>query len=130
MCKRGADYINNEQAFVLRIAKRKVAKYYALLEKLRIFVPMVTVNDNGDEADLTDLNADAFVSEDFTLTDNLIDDVKQAIRSKSEDVQKIFYLTYDMDLSISEVGQALDMSESCVKNKLYKTLKELRVLFR
>ena len=32
--KRGTDYITNEKALVLRIAKRKVARYYSFLEQL------------------------------------------------------------------------------------------------
>lgn len=32
--KRGADYLINEKAFVLRLARQKLARYYSLLERL------------------------------------------------------------------------------------------------
>jgi len=128
--ERGVDYVTNEKALVLRIAKRKVARYYSLLERLRIFVSMSTTNEDGDEVDLSDLEADAFLTEDFSVNHILLESVRQFIESKPEDVQKVFYLKYDVDLSISEIAQALSISESSVKNKLYRTLKELRNLLK
>ena len=38
LTKRGPDYIKNSKAFVMRIAKRKIARYYSLLDRLRNFV--------------------------------------------------------------------------------------------
>jgi RNA polymerase sigma-70 factor (ECF subfamily) len=58
----------------------------------------------------------------------MLDSAGQFLTTKPEDVQKIFYLMYDVGLSISEIAQALSISESNVKNKLYRTLKELRNL--
>ncbi|NLZ56187.1 MAG: sigma-70 family RNA polymerase sigma factor [Clostridiaceae bacterium] len=126
--KRGVDYVTNEKALVLRIAKRKVARYYSLLERMRIFVSTNVVNEDGEEFELTDLEADAFLTEDFVVNQDLLESAKQLIQSKSEEIQKVFYLKYDVDLTISEIAQALSMSESNVKNKLYRTLRELRNL--
>jgi RNA polymerase sigma factor (sigma-70 family) len=131
LSERGADYINkNEKAFVMKIAKRKVAQYYSLLERLRIFVSMSAKNEDGEEADLSDLDADAFLTEDFTVNQALLETINQHIRSKPEDVQKVFYLMYDVDLTIPEIAKTLFMSESNVKNKLYRTLNEIRELLK
>jgi DNA-directed RNA polymerase specialized sigma24 family protein len=35
---------------------------------------------------------------------------------------------YDVDLTIVEIAEVLSISESSVKNKLYRTLKEIRKL--
>jgi len=128
--ERGVDYVTNEKALVLKIAKRKVARYYSLRQRLRIFVSMSTKNEDGEEAVLSDLEAEAFLTEDFSVNHALLESARQFIDSKSEDVQKIFYLMYDVDLSIPEIAKALSMSESNVKNKLYRTLKELRNLLK
>jgi len=128
--KRGVDYITNDKALVLRIAKRKVARYYSLLERMRIFISLNAANEDREEAELSDFQADAFLTEDFSVNKILLESARQFIFSKPEDVQKVFYLMYDVDLSISEIAQALSMSESSVKNKLYRTLKELRNLFK
>lgn len=130
LCKRGAEYVTNEKALVLQIAKRKIARYYSLLERMRLFVSMYTVNEDGDEIALSDLEADAFISEDFTVSHTALETAQQLINSKPEDVQKVFYLMYDVELSIPEIAKALSMSESNVKNKLYRTLKELRSLLQ
>ena len=50
------------------------------------------------------------------------------IEQKPPDVKKIFYLFYNIGLSIPEIAGELSLSESGVKNKLYRTIKELRNL--
>ena len=130
LIKRGAGYITNEKAFVLRIAKQRIARYYSLLERLRIFVSMRATNEDGEEVDLSDLEADAFLTEDFSVNHALIETARQFIGAKPEDVQKVFYLMYDVGLSIPEIAQTLSLSESSVKNKLYRTLNELRNLLK
>jgi len=47
------DYIKNDKAFVLRIAKQKLSRYYSLVERLRIFIPMTVTNEDGDEVELS-----------------------------------------------------------------------------
>jgi len=128
LVNRGADYVTHEKALVMRIAKRKIAKQYSLLERLKNFVSMTTVNEGDEEIDLTTFEADDFSTEDFTVNNILLENARQFIRSKSEDVRKVFYLMYDVGLTIPEIAQALSMSESNVKNKLYRTLKEIRKL--
>jgi RNA polymerase sigma-70 factor (ECF subfamily) len=128
--KRGANYVTNDKALVLRIAKRKIAKHYSLLERLRIYVSMNTAHKDEEETELADFAADTFLTEDFAVNQVLLETAKQFIQSKPEDVQKVFYLMYDVDLSIPEIAQALSMGESNVKNKLYRTLKELRNLLK
>ena len=43
-------------------------------------------------------------------------------------MKKVFYLFYDVGQTIPEIARALSMSESNVKHKLYRTLKELQTL--
>jgi len=128
LANRGVDYVTHEKALVMRIAKRKIAKNYSLLERLKNFVSMASVNDDGDEVDLADFEADNFLTEEFTVNTILLENAWQFIKSKPEDVLKIFCLIYNAGLTISETAQTLSMSESNVKNKLYRTLKELRNL--
>ena len=128
LVKRGAGYIKNEKAFVLRIAKRKLARYYSMRKKPGVFVPMTVENDDAEEIALTDFEAGAFLSEDFADNWALVESVRQAISSKPEDVQKVFYLMYDVGLTIAEIARAMSIKESSVKNKLYRTLAQLRTL--
>jgi len=128
--KRGVDYIKNDKAIVLRLARQKLSRYYSLMERLRMFLPMTVTNEDGDEAELSDLEADVFLTEDFITNQIMLDEIKRLIAGKPQDVKKVFYLFYDVGHSISEIAQILSMSESNVKHKLYRTLKELRTLLQ
>ncbi len=128
--KRGEGYVTNDKAFVLRMAKQKIARYYSLLERLRNIVSLNANNEDNDEADFSDFNMDAFTTEDYSINQVLLDDARQFIMTKSEDVKKVYYLFYDLGLTIPEIANALSMSESNVKNKLYRTLKELQNLLK
>ena len=124
--KRGADYVTNEKALVMRLARQKISKHYSLMERLRIFVSLISVNDNENEVDLSDFDVDGFLTEDLAVDSIMYENIRQLIKSKPEDVQKVFYLMYEVGLTITEIAQALSLTESNVKNKLYRTLKELR----
>ncbi|MCL2202840.1 MAG: RNA polymerase sigma factor [Defluviitaleaceae bacterium] len=128
LVNRGADYVTHEKALVMRIAKRKIAKQYTLLARLKNFVSLTTVNEDGEEVNLAEFEADDFSTEDFSVNNIMLENARQLIRSKPTDVRKVFYLMYDVGLTIPEIAQALSMSESNVKNKLYRTLKEIRNL--
>lgn len=128
LVKRGADYIKNEKALILRIAKQKLSRHYSLMERLKIFVPMTAENEDGDEIDLLESEADNFMTEEFVTNQIMLDEIKRLIMEKPQDVKKVFYLFYDVGLTIPEIAKELSMSESNVKHKLYRTLKELRNL--
>jgi len=128
LIRRGVDYVTHEKALVFRIAKRKIAKHFSLLERLKIFVSTTSVNDDNEEFDLTEFESEALSAEDLTIDNILYENAHQYIKSKSEDVRKVFYLKYDIGLTIPEIAQALSLSEATVRNKLYRTLKELRNL--
>jgi RNA polymerase sigma-70 factor (ECF subfamily) len=128
--KRGADYVVNDRAFVLRLAKQKLARHYSLRERLRMFVSLTATNEDGDAVELSAFEADSFLLEDFAVNQILLENARQFLAGKPEAVKKIFYLFYDVGLTIPEIAQSLSMGESSVKNKLYRTLKELRTLLK
>jgi len=129
LLKRGVDYVTHEKALVMRIARRKLAKHYTLLGRLKVFISTTCRNENGEEMDITEFEPDNFSTEDFVASKILLDNARQFIKNKPADVRKIFYLMYDVGLTIPEIAKLLSLSESNVKNKLYRTLKELRALF-
>jgi len=130
LSKRGVDYVTNEKALVMRIAKRKIARYYSLLERLRKYINISLYTDDGDITEFFESDVEAFMTEDFAIKHDLLETARQYIQSKPEDIQKVFYLKYDVDLSIAEIAQILGIKESGVKNKLYRTLKELKDILK
>jgi len=129
LLKRGVGYVTHGKALVMRIARRKLAKHYTLLERLKVVISATRQNDEGEEVDIADFEPDSFSTEDFVTSKVLLDDARQFLQSKTEDVRKVFYLMYNVGLTIPEIAKLLSMSESNVKNKLYRTLKELRKIF-
>ena len=119
MKKRGADYIDNHEAFVLWLAKKKLAKYYSWFSIKRGYKDEVPIEDD-----------EAFATEDFAVDHITLTAAKKFIESQPEVVQKIFYLHYELDLTLKEIAQALEMNESTVKSKLYRSLKELRKILK
>jgi len=126
LVKRGADYITNEKALTLRLAKQKIARHYSLMERLKMFISLSATHDNGDEVDISDFDAHGFLTEDIAVDKVMVDSTRQLLQSKPQAVQKIFVFIYDMGFTLAETAQALSLTESNVKNKLYRTLKELR----
>ena len=124
--RRGAEYISNDKAFVLRLARQKIARYYSLAERMRMFVSLNAITQDDEGSELLNFEADDFVLENFVVNQDLLNAVKELIQSQPEMVQKVFYLFYEVDITIAEIAKALAVSESYVKNKLYRTLKELR----
>ena len=124
--RHGAEYVTNDKALVMKIASRKVAKYYSLTARLKLFVSITSEDDEGEEVESAEALADDFLTEEFAINQVLLDSAREFIRQKPETVKKVFYLFYDVGLTIPEISRELSIGESSVKNKLYRTLKELR----
>jgi len=130
LCRRGAAYVRSGRAIALKIARQKLSRHYARMERRRDIISLTAENEDGDAVTLSDFEAEAFWAEDVAVNQLLVEQARQLIRQRPEEVKKVFYLFYDMDCSIPEIAKALSMSESNVKHKLYRTLKELRALLQ
>ena len=120
--KRGAEYVINEKAFVSRLARQKLSRHYKLLDRLRVFIPLTSTDEDSEDVELSGLEADGFLTEDFAVDNIMLATARQFILSKPETVKKVLYLFYDAGLTIPEIARALAISESGVKNHLYRTL--------
>jgi RNA polymerase sigma-70 factor (ECF subfamily) len=130
MTKHGVDYVTDGKALVFKIAKLKLAKNYSVLKRLQIFVSMTAKNDDNAEFDLTDEEANSFIMENSVVNQIMLENAQKFIQQKPAETEKIFYLFYDVGLTISEIARELTMSESNVKHKLYRTIKELQNLLK
>lgn len=111
-----------ETSYIVGIARNKIKDYYRFNYK-KIFSFFEKNNDNLEE-----LPSDINIEENFLKGSN-IDEIWDYLKSKSVIISKIFYLHYYLDLTIKEISLELKISESCVKNYLYRTLKELNTHF-
>jgi len=130
LCKRGRDYVTNGRALLYKIAKRKIARYYSLSVRLRMFIPLNAIEDEESGLGKHILEPVVLSTEEIAVNQTMLEEAKNLIKQKSEDVRKVFMLFYEVGLTIPEIAQALSISESNVKHKLYRTLNELRELLK
>lgn len=45
---------------------------------------------------------------------------------KNQDIPKVFYLYYKLELTIKDISKELNTTESYIKHLIYRTLKELQ----
>ena len=103
--------------YIMGISKNKLKDYYRFYYKLKLF------NKNNDD------NLDSIPS-NFNLEESFINKydtnkVWKYLKNKNIMIFKVFYLYYNLGLSIKEIAHELNISESNVKHYLYRTLKEL-----
>ena len=115
---------NLTKPYIMGIAKNKVNGYYRFNYKAKI-VSLFSKQDNEEDIELIDT-----IPDEFDLQIDLIrkDDIMiiwDFLKKKKTIISKIFYLYYYDDCSIKDIANMLNISQSNVKNYLYRTLKEL-----
>ena len=117
-------YINldNVESYIIGIAKNKIKGHYT---SLKINLSM-KVNDEHMEQ-ISDSNID--IERDLITKDNVIQ-IWNYLKNKSDLTAKIFYLYYVMEVPIKTIAKDMNITESNVKNHLYRTQKELKEKFK
>lgn len=127
--KKGVDYIEFPKAFTERIARQKIYRYYRWVDRMKErFV--IKKEEEGETLDLADLAVDTFEIEEWMDEKEAKRKIESFLAKKSSEVQKIFYLFYYMDKTIEEIAGLMEISPSNVKNKIYRTIKEMRKLYQ
>ena len=111
--------IENMQMYLLGIANNIIRRHYHRKKKEKI-VEIYNENDNNIEI------KDTFDIEEEFITKENVKEVWNYIKNKDLLTTKIFYLYFVLELKISEISEELNISESNVKNKIYRTLKEIQ----
>lgn len=120
VAKNGTDYARSPLALLYKIARRKTARYFSLKKELMRLIPV-----NGEESEivLPDIYTDA---EEKALSSVEAERIWVILSSYPAETRKIVYLYFYEDMSLPEISRATGLSLSSVKNKLYRTLKELK----
>jgi len=115
--------IEDFEKYIIGIAKNKVNKYYTLLYSLQnIFI---FKNKNDDIELLDNIKSDIDIEQIIIKADDT-EKIWDYLKTKKIVIQKVFYLYYELDLTIKEIAKELNIGESYTKNCLYRTLKELQ----
>lgn len=115
---------NHIKSYLIQIASNKVKKYYTLISKLQALSLSFQQSEN---LELMDYIEDAIDIESMVFNQMMNEDIWKQLKSyKNQDIPKIFYLYYQLDMTIKEIAIELDRSESYIKNCIYRTIHELR----
>ncbi len=125
LVSKGTRYINNREAFVMQVAKAKMYRHYSLAGRFKNLVPLFD-NIKDEEVSLADLELSESEVADGVINKILSENIWKRLSKKPEGVKKIFYLYYSLDLTIADIAKELKMTQSNVKNKLFRTVTELR----
>lgn len=112
-------YLENCQSFVIGIAKKKIQRYYGLLYRLKNHNIYQVENEEIELPDDWDLEVE-------TIKKLSAEAVWNYIKTKNIKTVKVFYLYYCTEIKISQIAKELNMSESNVKNILYRTIKDIK----
>ena len=113
--------IENCEGYIIGIAKNKIKGHYKQLKNNYLETEIETIEQYSDK----DIN----LEKDLINKDNVLN-VWNYLKDKGEITARIFYLYYVMDIPIKTIAEDLELSESNVKNYLYRTQKELKKKFK
>ena len=114
--------LDNVANYIIGIANKKIKQYYGILYNLKISSLWIKENDEEKFIDIPS-NIDI---EAETLENLNANEIWEYIKKKDIRVVKVFYLYYCLELKISQIAIELKISESNVKNILYRTIKDIR----
>lgn len=121
------DEIHNIESYILGIAKNKVNKHYGLLYRFKVL--SLNCKDDNDLEQIENIPSNVDI-ESIIIKDIDLKNIWEYLKKKKIVIQKIFYLYYNLDFTIKEIASELSLSESYIKNCLYRTLKELQKFMR
>lgn len=117
----------NIKSYIISIAINKIKKHYTLRQRIKT-ISLFT--KNSQDLELIDNIAEPINIEDLIIQNNDWELIWNYVKNKkNQDIAKIFYLYYQLELSIKEIATELSVSQSYVKNLIYRTLKELCSLY-
>lgn len=60
------------------------------------------------------------------ITKENVAEIWQMLKDKDIKIAKTFYLYYGLGMKIADIAKELKLSESAIKNYIYRTIKELK----
>lgn len=125
LSNKGINYIRNPQGLLRRLARRKMHQFYQTKEHSGE-IKIVSLEEPVGEAAVFKIEPSSVEVMDTSEDEILIEDIHQFLKQKPDDIQKIFYLHFELEQTIEQIAKKLSMKESTVKSKLYRTREELR----
>lgn len=115
--------IQNIESYILGIAKNRINKHYGLLYQFKTL--SLNSKDNKEQELIENIPSNIDI-ENIIIKGVDLEIIWEELKKKKIIIQKIFFLYYSLDFTITEIASELNLGESYIKNCLYRTLKELQ----
>jgi RNA polymerase sigma-70 factor (ECF subfamily) len=117
--------IQEPKKYLITIARNEVFKHYGILKMAKSYIPVFSyANEEDFKSFQMEINKESDYSEKL-----LCDQIWEYLKHKDMLTFKIFVLYFNEDLKIKDISTSLNVSESTVKNRLYRTMKEINSKF-
>lgn len=115
--------IDNMDSFICGIASNVIKRYYYKKNKI------ILIQDSDEKNDISNIALDNFNIEENLINKENSEKIWNYIETKDIHTIKIFYLYFRFDEKISDIAKELELNESNVKNKIYRTINEIKKIF-
>ncbi len=129
LVEKGSGYIRNPGGLLRRLARRKLHQYYHMKEQ-RAKVQVISLDASEEDPSYIGQEQAVLEAPGTSEDEILVEEIRQYLRQKPDDIQKIFYLYFELEQTIPQIAKKLSMKESTVKSKLYRTRDELRKCYQ
>lgn len=114
--------LDNYPNYIIGIAKKRIQRHYGILYS---FVSTSLFNHSEEEEYGLEI-PDEIDVEAQTINKLNAEMVWEYIKRKDIKIVRVFYLYYYSGLTISQIAEKLEMTNSNVKNILYRTIKDIK----
>lgn len=116
----GTTFIFNPKQYLLRIAHDETVKYYRATNLKK---SVISIDEFGEIPD------NSYLFEQVVQNKILSDQIWKEIKKLDQESIKIFTLRFIYDEKLEDIAKELDLSVSTVKNRLYRGLEKLKIIF-
>ena len=118
----------NIKSYLIGIANNKIKKHFTLLQRIKT---ISLFEKNEKDIEIIESVKDKLNISDLIIKEDYWDRIWNYIKNKkNQDIPKVFYLYYKLEMPIKEISNYLKVNESYIKNLIYRTLHELQDNFR
>jgi len=114
--------IEEPRRYLTQIAKNEVIDHYRVWGRESKLIPVFS---KDEEENFNDIEKELSVTFDDPAPE-ILDELWQYLQSRDPLTFKIFVLHFHYDMKIDDVANSLEVTPSMVKNRLYRTIKEVR----
>ena len=111
--------------YLIKSAKHEVYKNYRLADRLAMNIPVFSKRESDDE-NFDNLELELLSEEKDEINGLILDEVWKFLKHGDILTYKIFILYFEYDEKLCDIAEILEVKESTVKNRLFRTLKIIR----